>query len=263
MFLEQLKTNNELLFWFGAANALLAIVFLLLSYITPTQVLGINAWIKPFKFALSISIYTWTMAWFINYLPHFNKSLFSWSVVILLGFEIIYIAVQAARGQLSHFNVSTPAYRVLYGLMAVAATAVSVYTAYVGVLFFTSKLPQLPVYYLWSIRLGILLFVIFSFEGFLMGAKLSHSVGGPDGSIGLPLTNWSVQYGDLRIAHFVGMHAMQVLPLLSFYVLRNNVLTILVAFFYTMLAFAVLIIALQGKPIIKANQYETKTLAAY
>lgn len=261
-FLIELSLRNDLLFWFGVSNLLLATLFLIFSRVSNAQVLGINAWIKPFKFALSIAIYAWTMAWFIAYLPDFNKGLFAWIVIILFGFEIIYIALQSARGQLSHFNISTPLFRSLYMLMALAATAVSLYTAYVGLLFFTRSFPQLPLYYLWSIRLGILLFVIFSFEGFLMGARLSHTVGGADGSIGLPLVNWSVKYGDLRIAHFVGMHAMQLLPLLSYYLLRNSFLTLLLALVYAIVATLILITALQGKPLVKSNRYETTVIAA-
>ena len=261
-FLIELKSRSAPLFWFGLANLVLAAVFLMFTRFSNTRVLGISAWIKPFKFALSISIYSWTMAWFIAYLSNFNKNQFGVSVVILLGFEIIYIGMQAGRGQLSHFNLSSPLYSWLFRLMAFAATAVSLYTAYIGILFFSGKFPQLPAYYLWSIRLGILLFVIFSFEGFIMGAKLSHTVGGSDGSIGLPLVNWSLKYGDLRIAHFVGMHAMQVLPLLSFYLLRNSALTIAVVVVYATVASLVLITALQGKPLIKTARYETTAMAA-
>jgi hypothetical protein len=249
-FFAELKNRSEHLFYLGVVCLALAVTFFVLASVSTTQVLGINAWIKPLKFALSITIYSWTMGWLITYLPNFNKSLFGWTAIVLLGFEIVYIALQAGRGQLSHFNVSTPLYQTLYMVMAAAITVVVIYTAYIGVLFFKNKFPQLPMHYVWAIRLGILLFVIFSFEGFIMGNKLSHTVGGADGSIGLPFVNWSVKYGDLRIAHFVGMHALQILPLLSFYVLRNSFLTIAVAFLYAGGAASVLIIALIGKPLV-------------
>jgi hypothetical protein len=110
-------------------------------------VAGANAWYKPFKFSLSISLYSGTMAWLVSYLHHFDKSLFAWAVIVLLGFEIIYIVLQAAKGRQSHFNVSSPLYAALYGLMAVAATAVSLYTAYIRMLFFKNDFQGLPLHY--------------------------------------------------------------------------------------------------------------------
>ena len=83
-----------------------------------------------------------------------------------------------------------------------------------------------------------------------MGARMAHTVGGPDGSNGLPIVNWSRQFGDLRVAHFVGMHALQVMPLLSFYLLRNTKATVAVGLLYCVLAVAAFGQALRGKPLI-------------
>ena len=251
IFLETLKFRNEALFYFGLANLVLAFIFLILSQTTTTQVLGINAWIKPFKFAFSTVLYTFAMAWYCFYLKDFNIKMFSWAVILLLGFEVGYIIFQAARGQLSHFNISTPVYAALYSGMAIAITILTLYSAYIGVLFFKNDFPELPIYYVWSIRLGILIFVIFAFEGFVMGSRLTHTIGGAIGGQGLPLVNWSTKFGDPRIAHFIGMHALQVLPMLAFYVLKDIKMTVLVSVLYGLLAVFTLVQALQGKPLIK------------
>ncbi len=166
------------------------------------------------------------MAWYCAYLKDFNIEFFNWAIINLLGFEIVYIAIQAGRGQLSHYNMSNGFYAAMYSLMALAATLVTVNTAYVGILFFTNELPDLPVYYLWGIRFGIIIFVIFSFEGFVMGSRLTHTIGGADGSPGIWLLGWSKTFGDPRVAHFIGMHALQVLPIVSYYILKNTKLTI-------------------------------------
>jgi hypothetical protein len=258
-FFTTLKLRNETLFYFGFFCLALAAVFLLLSKLTSTQVYNISAWYKPFKFALSTALYAFAMAWFCHYLNAFNITMFNWAVIILLGFEIAYIAFQANKGELSHFNVSTPTYSILYSLMAFAASAVSIYTAYIGFLFFTQDFPELPGYYVWSIRLGIVLFVIFSFEGFVMGSKLTHTIGGPDGGEGLPILNWSTKFGDPRVAHFIGMHALQVLPLLSYYLLKNNKATFLLAFLYAALAIFTLVQALEGKPLFGAKLNQLKS----
>ncbi len=176
----------------------------------------------------------------------------NWLIVLMLGFEIIYIGFQAGRGQLSHYNLSTPIYGGLYALMAIAATVVSFITLVLAIRFFQTPLPELPDYYVWSIRIGLLLFFIFSLEGFVMGASLSHTIGASSGGKAIPFLNWTREYGDPRVAHFIGMHALQVLPIASYYVLRDTRLTFWLAIIYTLLAAYVLIQALYGQPFLKS-----------
>ncbi len=246
-FLETLKYRNEPLFYFGLICFALSIIFLILTRLTTIQVYNVNAWYKPFKFATSTMLYAWAMAWFIGYLPDFDARTFNFIIIITLGFEIIYIAWQASRGQLSHFNVSTSFYSFMYSMMALAATIATLATAYIGILFLINNFPELPVHYVWSIRLGIFVFVIFAFEGFVMGSRMTHTIGGADGGVGIPTLNWSTKFGDPRIAHFIGMHALQVLPILSFYLFRNIQLTIIVGVLYFSLAVCTLMQALKGK----------------
>lgn len=213
-----LKDKNTVLFTFGLINFILAILFAISSKLYPIEISGVNGWYKPVKFALSIGIYVWTMAWLTGYLvPGQTIQWFNWITVLTLGFEIVYIGLQASRGQLSHFNLSTPLYSALYTLMATAATVATLAGGYIGLRFFTDPLPALPNYMLWAIRWGIGLFVVFSLEGFVMGARLTHTIGAANGGISLPFLNWSRQYGDPRVAHFIGMHALQVLPLSAYF----------------------------------------------
>ncbi|MDX2001600.1 MAG: hypothetical protein SFW35_04170 [Chitinophagales bacterium] len=250
-FLRTLYGRNETLFWFGTANFLLGCLFMLLAATSHVKVSGVNAWYKPIKFALSIGIYAWTMAWYLHYLQPERFTWLNWTIVLALGFEILYIGIQAARGQLSHFNLSSPLYSSLYVMMALAASIVTLCTLYIGLLFFKEDIAGLPSAYLWGIRLGMVLFVIFSFEGFVMGSRLSHTIGHADGGKSLPFLNWSLQYGDPRVAHFIGMHALQIIPLLSFYVFTSVRATFVVSILYLLLAIYVLWLALQGKPFVK------------
>jgi hypothetical protein len=253
-FIQQLKHRNETLFYYGLLCLALSVIFIILTKYTNTQVYNINAWYKPFKFAFSTFLFAWAMAWYCFYLPNFNIKIFNWSVIILLGFEIFYIAFQASKGQLSHYNLSTPIYSALYSMMALVATLVTLYTAYVGLLFFTNSFPELPKYYVWAIRLGIIIFVLFSFEGFAMGSKLNHSVGGLNDNSNLFIIGWSKTVGDLRVSHFIGMHALQILPILSFYVLKNTKWTFVLSIIYGLLALHTLIQALQGRPFMKTKK---------
>jgi len=263
-FLRELEQRDSSLYYFGWVCLLLAVAFIVLSRITHVRVKGVNAWYKPVKFSLSIFIYSWTMAWLVYYLPGFNQRAYNETSVILLGFEIFYIALQAGRGQMSHYNASTKLYSFLFALMGLAASAVTLYTAYIGVLFFHDDVVALPTYYLWSIRLGIILFVVFAFEGALMGSRQSHTIGAADGAdAGLPFLNWSKKFGDARVAHFVGMHALQVLPLLSLYVLKNVSLTILVGLLYAFLATFTLVQALKGRPLVRERKSEVVPVGGF
>lgn len=251
-FIVELKDRNGVMFWFGVANGVIAFLLILLSWIKPIEFAGANAWHKPIKFALSTAILSWSMSWYTGLLPWGREiEIFNWIIVITLAFEVIYIGWQASRGQASHYNLTTPSYAFLYTLMALAASAATIAVGYVGWKFFITPFPSLPAYYVWGIRLGMILFVIFSFEGFAMGSRLTHTVGGADGSSGLPFLNWSRSLGDLRVAHFVGMHALQILPLLAYYVLKDVKLTLAAAGVYFLLACYVLIQAWQAKPLIE------------
>jgi len=250
-FILQLKVRNETMFYYGLFCLLVALIFLIITKVSTTQVYGVNAWYKPFKFALSTFSLVWAMAWYCYYLPSFNIKLFNGTVILLLSFEIIYIAIMAGLGKTSHYNVSSPFYSLMFSLMALAASLVTLYIAYVGVLFFVHKFPDLPHYYVWAIRLGILIFVIFSFEGFLMGGRMSHSVGLENDNSSLFILGWSKIVGDLRVSHFIGMHALQVLPLAAFYFLKDTKYTIGMAIVYGLLAAVTLVQALNGKPLFK------------
>lgn len=258
-FIQNIKTRNKPLFYFGFICFVASAIFLLLTKITATQLYGVNAWYKPFKFAVSIGLYVWTMAWYSYYLPRFNINYFNWSVMVSLGFELFYIALQAGKGEESHYNLSSPTYIALYVLMALGATLVTLYTAYIGFLFFKNKFPNLPDYYVWAIRLGILIFVISSLEGFVMGSRLNHSVGAWNNNSDWFITGWSKTVGDLRVAHFIGMHALQIIPLLAYYLLKNTKATFAVSFIYVLLALTTLIQALNGKPILKSKTANRET----
>lgn len=251
-FFYDLKLRNEPLFFFGFACLLAAVVCGFLLWLKPMQVLGANAWFKPIKFFLSTTVFVWSMAWFAHHLPQqAHVRLYSWGLIAFFTLENVYIVVQAARAATSHFNQSTPFHAAMWGAMALAAVGISVWTAIVGWGFFTNSFPELPAAYLWGIRLGLIVFVIFSLEGLAMGARLAHTVGGADGGPGLPVVNWSTRHGDLRVAHFFGMHALQLLPLLGFYVVRDSKVMITIGCCYALLVVFLFVQAISGKPFIE------------
>jgi len=244
-FLTELRQRNKILFNFGSLCMIGAVACILFIQIDNTIVTGINAWIKPLKFFLSVGIFSWTMGWLLYYLQFHKKvKAYSWGVVIIMVFELSVIVWQAANGRISHYNISTPLYMWLFQFMGIAIVTITLWTAYMVYLFFRQKQFTISETYLWGIRLGMIFFIIFSFEGGLMAAKLQHTVGGPDGGAGIPLFNWSKEYGDLRVAHFFGLHSLQLLPLAGFYLSKKKWQIFLFSFVYMVFIVAMLIQAL-------------------
>jgi hypothetical protein len=249
-FFQELRRRNSLLYYFGWLCLVSALVCAIATQFTDIIVLGINAFIKPMKFFISICIFCWTIAWYAYYLQQPRKVfVYSVAVVLVFVYEMFVIVWQAANGRLSHFNIDTPLYGVLFALMGLAIVLFTFWTAYIGFLFFRKRDFNLPASYVWGIRIGIVLFLVFTIEGGMMSGRLSHTVGAPDGSPGLPIVNWSKEHGDLRIAHFVGMHALQIIPLFGYYVTRKVALVLLFGLGYLTLATAILIQALNKMPL--------------
>ena len=215
--LKQLYRGSPSLAITGWLNLALAAVLGILAATDSGTVLGINRWIKPGKFAISIVIFTWTIAWFLRYFQHRRRAVraIGWSISVCMLVEITLITMQAARGTTSHFNNATIFDGAVFAVMGTMIGVNTLLVVWVLVLF-CGQVQSLPPAYLAGIRWGLLVFLLASAQGVVLVAHSAHTVGAPDGGPGLPLVNWSTKYGDLRVAHFVGLHALQILPLLGY-----------------------------------------------
>ena len=250
-FLSELKKRNALLYWFGWYNFIMGILCIILIPLDDHQILGISRWIKPMKFFLSVAIMVWTMAWLLYYLEYKKKiRIISWLIVITMFIENFLIMLQSTRGVQSHFNVHDPLNAMVFSIMGISIVLFTFTIIFALILFFRQKKFSIPTTYLWSIRLGLLFFIIFSAEGGLMVSRLSHTVGGADGGPGLPLVNWSTRYGDLRIAHFLGIHSLQILPLAGYFIFKRKSEIFIFSLSYFAIVTSLLVLALKGFPLV-------------
>jgi hypothetical protein len=200
--------------------------------VDPRVITGAPAWLKPFKFAISTAVYSLTLAWIFRWLPEWPRvrRAAGWTTAMVFVLEVSIIDAQAWRGRTSHFNVSTTLDAVLFGLMGAAILLQTFVSISVAVALWRQRFSDRTLG--WALRLGMTLTIVGALTGSLMTrpteAQLAdaragrpmptagaHTVGGTDGGPGLPVTGWSREHGDLRVPHFIGLHAIQVLALVA------------------------------------------------
>jgi hypothetical protein len=192
---------------------------------------GSPAWAKPLKFSMSFAIYSLTLAWMIPLIPRPRWRRIAWwggavaAAASLL--EVGAIALQVVRGTSSHYNGTTPFNEQVFNAMGAFAATLYLGTLVIGAALLRS--PMRDAAFAWALRLGMLIAVGGMSVGFLMlmptpaqtaqgeaaQYRGAHAVGVADGGPGLNFLGWSTTGGDLRVGHFIGMHGLQVLPLLA------------------------------------------------
>ncbi|MET8883366.1 hypothetical protein [Streptomyces rubiginosohelvolus] len=185
---------------------------------------GAPIWAKPFKFSASFVAYCLTLAWMLTLLTR-GRRIGRWAghVVVLTGLiEMVIITVQVVRGKRSHFNTATAFDSALWNAMGMTIVVLWAATLVIAILLLRTRITDRATAL--AVRGGMLIALAGAGLGFLMTLPSetpqaadtmgAHSVGVPDGGPSMPLTGWSTTGGDLRAPHFVGMHALQLLPLL-------------------------------------------------
>jgi hypothetical protein len=174
---------------------------------------GANVWVKPMKFALSLGLFSVTTAWFVGHLlPAARRlravDLIVWVLIGSAGFELAYITLQAGLGRGSHYNVGDPLHALLYSLMGLGALALTATQPALAWLLWRHADPRRAPAYRLAVVIGLVL-------TFVLGASVGGLLSGlqPPETAALPIVGWSLAGGDLRPAHFLGIHAQQALPL--------------------------------------------------
>lgn len=214
--LADARRGHRGLFWFSVTMAALAFLIIVAAVVDDRTLLGAPLWFKPLKFALSFVLYSAALAWMLARLdaPGRWLRLAGWVVVGAAVIEMLIIVGQAARGVRSHFNDDTAFDEMLFSIMGGTIVVLWLATLVIALRFFAGRPGPDPAT-TWAVRLGLLIALAGMAIGIPMVLGSAHAVGVPDGGPGLPLVGWSTTGGDLRIGHFAGMHALQLLPLLA------------------------------------------------
>ncbi len=231
-FLDSLWRGSPPLTVVGMLMLVVAVPSLIGVFVDPRIVTGAPAWLKPFKFAISTAVYSLTLAWIFQWLTGWPRvrRIVGWTTAIVFVLEVAIIDLQAWRGTTSHFNAATTLDRTLFFTMGGAILLQTVISVAVAVALWRQRFADQALG--WALRLGMMLTIGGAMTGSLMtrptDAQLAdlragkpmtilgaHSVGGVDGGPGVPVTGWSRVHGDVRVPHFIGLHAIQVLALIA------------------------------------------------
>lgn len=178
---------------------------------------GVSVWLKPTKFFLSIAVFAGTAAWFFGYIRAHRRRgwlmrLTVFTLILTASFELFWITWQGAHGVRSHFNFDSELSSLMYALMGIGAVLLVATT-----LPLAWEIARRPVAGLEpAYRLAVICGLVLTFGlGGGFGGYISASGGSPVGEYAsaLPLFAWNQAGGDLRVAHFLGIHAQQALPL--------------------------------------------------
>ena len=201
---------------FLVGYGLLMFVALILTYIwslSDQRVLReVGVWVKPMKFMASTAMFALTTVWVIK-VAHSRvdqTDAFAGIVALLVTtslFEVVYISYQAFQGSASHYNVGDPFHAFMFGLMGLFAVGLTASQAWLAwEIWNEQKHADLPVE-TWGVIIGLVLtFVLSTVSGFMLGGNQ------PPAGQGLPFVGWHLQK-DIRPAHFLAVHAQQLIPL--------------------------------------------------
>jgi hypothetical protein len=213
-FLKSAKRASPLLWWSSLTMMMGMIICFSLPFFDARLIAGISVWEKPAKFFLSLIVHGITLAWAISLLPQSARGIktASWIFVTASWTEMAYIVYRASHAELSHFNTSTLAAAILYPMMGVGAVSLVLTGAFIGWRIWQQRGENLmreaaSVGLMLGASLGL-------FAGAYLSSHTSHWIGGDmTDATGLPFFHWSTTGGDLRVAHFIGLHVTQVVPL--------------------------------------------------
>jgi hypothetical protein len=224
-----------------AAMAVLGVAFAL-AHFADARVLpnGEGVWLKPLRFALAFAIHAATLLW-ISHLTlrwEVQDRLFAWSVWLQVGVifvELACIGLQAGRGVASHFNYATAFDRVVFTVMGVGTGGLFLGFALIVVGLVRKPGPG-------TASVAVMIAMAYAMLGGLAGVAMvmptaaqaalleqgvrpevigSHLVGAAS-QAKVPFFGWDMSAGDWRVPHFLGLHALQMIPFIAWLAMHRE-----------------------------------------
>ena len=210
--MQSLSWASKFLVGYGLIMLVALIVTFAWSLNDDRLIREVGVWVKPMKFMTSTSLFALTTVWVLKISnSHVDQSeVFAWITALLVStslFEVVYISYQASKASPSHYNVGDPFHAFMFGVMALAAVGLTASQAWLAwEIWKEQRGMDMPVETLGVVIGLVLTFVLSTISGFMLG---SHQ---PPAGPGLPMVGWHL-HKDIRPAHFLGVHAQQLIPI--------------------------------------------------
>ncbi|WP_322113291.1 hypothetical protein [Leptospira kanakyensis] len=243
--MEFANYRKQPLFWNGMVMAVLTVAILPLLFLDTRTLLGTSVWTKPLKFTLSVGLYSFTTVWviftFLKDWKHQQK--IQMVLTVTSAIEIFFITLQAARGEASHFNITTTWNQIVYSVMGTSISIFWVFHLWIGYQIFKKEsiFQSVKESLVWGLGIaGFAMIIAFfmtsprpdqmeSIKQGIFQASGTHNFGTGDPGKGIIFFGWSTKIGDMRVPHFFGMHVMQIFVFLAAFLMgkRNSIQNLL------------------------------------
>jgi hypothetical protein len=215
-FISSAQSGHSWLWYSAIAMSIGAVICIGLQFVDARELNGASVWVKPAKFFFSLAVHLITVSWALSLITQRSRAvrIAVPAMIAASWIELVYIVIRSIRGEASHFNVGTPFDALLYSLMGIGAVTITVTTFIVGTSIWKNRNAALTTE---AASVGLMLgAVLGTVAGGYLSSQTGHNVGGDlSDATGTGFFGWSTTGGDLRIAHFVGLHATQLVPLVA------------------------------------------------
>jgi hypothetical protein len=209
---QSLNWTSKVLVSYGVLMLMALMLTYMVSLNDDRLIRDVGIWVKPMKFMAATALFALTTVWVLKVAnSNLDQSVvFVWIAALLIStslFEVVYISYQASQGAASHYNVGDPFHAFMFGLMAIAAVGLTASQAWLALEIWKEQRGAAMSVETLGVIIGLsLTFVLSTISGFMLGGNQ------PPAGQGMPIVGWHL-YKDIRPAHFLGVHAQQLIPL--------------------------------------------------
>jgi hypothetical protein len=240
--------RNKWLYWTGCLFFFTAKVCLGLFLFDIKQISGVYIWLAPFQIAMGSGVLLFTMAWLLHVIN--NKNHRNWvSIIYLFAVLSVFIlnAFHAVRGKTFNSLQQTPLDEFVNYLTILFCLIIFINQVIITGMIFLQKKNMHSQHYTWGIRSAMMVFSIFmliSLVIYFAGHKINPSLNVFDVFFGMAWGNQSIY---LKISYYLGLHSIQLIPLLSYYLFEKKKQVIVFSFAYITLIILLLFLGIFGK----------------